>query len=417
MKSIQIQVHKAGASRLVIGFSALSLLGAFSYWLVPSSPAVDARQLWVEPVQSGDLTLTLNGSGELVPADLLTLASVPGGTVTRVHVKPGVVLKAGEPIVSLSNPELVQRLSAARKARAEQEATRAGLESDLMVQRLELETRLDELRGRLAADGAELAAYEKLLAKSVVSRIQYDKLRIGFEALQAQVRQAEQRVAQFRMAQEARLKAADLAEARLSEEAASLARQVDELVLRAAESGVLHQLGEGMVEGAPLQAGTVVAKLARSERLRAEIRIPAARLSELKTGQQVSLDLRSAKLEGRVERIDPRVEQDQVLVEVSLPEALPGEARAGLPVSAEIETARLAGVLYVQRPVGAEAGAVRPVFKLEPDGDALLRQEVRFGRLGGRHIVIESGLKPGERVVLSDMSAYADEMRLDLNGV
>lgn len=403
--------------RLPLAYGAAALVAAALVFLAwPGAPEVPAAQLWVEPVRSGDLNLTLSGTGELVPADLRILASLSGGTVTAIHAQPGARLEAGAPILSLSNPELEQKRSAADKALAEKRAERASLAAELAVQRLEQESRLDELKARLAGDTLELAAYEKLVAQSVVSRIQYDKLKLSVAGLKAQVAQGEKRLVELQAALQARVDAARLAEERAAEEAGELRRQVEALVLRAEQPGVLHELMEGMSEGAPVLPGAVLAKLARSERLEAELKVPAARLKELKVGQEASVDLRGARISGRIGRIDPRVSNDQVRLRIALPEDLPAEAGPGLPVTAEIETGRLAGVVYVSRPVGVEADSRRSLFSVAPDGERLTRREVQFGRVGGQYIVITSGLAAGERLVLSDLSAYGEEEVLRVQG-
>jgi multidrug efflux pump subunit AcrA (membrane-fusion protein) len=54
------------------------------------------------------------------------------------------------------------------------------------------------------------------------------------------------------------------------------------------------------------------------------------------------------------------------------------------------------------------------LFKIEPDGRHAVRLPVRFGRSSVNQIEIVSGLAPGDRVIVSDMSPYMQFERIEL---
>jgi len=46
------------------------------------------------------------------------------------------------------------------------------------------------------------------------------------------------------------------------------------------------------------------------------------------------------------------------------------------------------------------------LFKIEPDGHSAKKVPVQFGAASVNRIEIKSGLQPGDKVILSDMSQY-----------
>jgi multidrug efflux pump subunit AcrA (membrane-fusion protein) len=46
------------------------------------------------------------------------------------------------------------------------------------------------------------------------------------------------------------------------------------------------------------------------------------------------------------------------------------------------------------------------LFKLEPDGHSAKKVPVQFGATSVNLIEIKSGLQPGDKVIISDMSQY-----------
>ena len=55
------------------------------------------------------------------------------------------------------------------------------------------------------------------------------------------------------------------------------------------------------------------------------------------------------------------------------------------------------------------------IFKLDEAGDGASRVQVKLGRSSVNSIEVLEGLKPGDRVVLSDMSTWDEFNRIRLN--
>jgi HlyD family secretion protein len=116
-----------------------------------------------------------------------------------------------------------------------------------------------------------------------------------------------------------------------------------------------------------------------------------------------------------VMRIDPAVQNGTVTVDVALDEALPKGARPDLSVDGTIVLERLDDVLYVGRPAFGQEKNVVGIFKVLEDGRTAVRVQVRLGRSSVNTIEIVEGLKVGDQVVLSDMSAWDGFERVRLN--
>jgi multidrug efflux pump subunit AcrA (membrane-fusion protein) len=86
-----------------------------------------------------------------------------------------------------------------------------------------------------------------------------------------------------------------------------------------------------------------------------------------------------------------------------------------LSVDGTIDLERLQDVLYVGRPAFGNENSTISLFRIDPDGKTATRVQVQVGRASVTEIQILSGLKEGDRVILSDMSRYdnADQVRLE----
>jgi len=102
-------------------------------------------------------------------------------------------------------------------------------------------------------------------------------------------------------------------------------------------------------------------------------------------------------------------------VDVKLEGDLPSGARPDLSVDGVIELERLDDVVFVGRPVFGQPDATVQLFKMEADGKHASRVKVQLGRASVNTIEVRDGLRVGDQVILSDMSAYDNYDRIRLN--
>ena len=146
----------------------------------------------------------------------------------------------------------------------------------------------------------------------------------------------------------------------------------------------------------------------------AELNIPESQIKHVQPGQTASVDTHQGIVTGKVTRIDASAVNGMRLVEVQLDGDLPSGARPGLAVDATIRITTLNDVVYVGRPVAGAPESDGTLFKVEPDGQHVVRAKVQYGLSSVNTIEVRSGLQPGDRVILSDMSAFAAQERLRL---
>jgi HlyD family secretion protein len=189
-------------------------------------------------------------------------------------------------------------------------------------------------------------------------------------------------------------------------------KQLDELNVRAGAAGVVQQVP---VEGGQrVMPGTILAKVAEPGRLKAEIQITETQVKDVTVGQIAAIDTRNGIIPGQVIRIDPAAVNGTVKVDVQLNGEYPKIARPDLSVDGTIDLERLVDVLYVARPAYGQAQSTVGIFKLMQNGEAN-RVQVKLGRISVNQVEIVDGLREGDQLILSDMSAWDAYDRVRLN--
>lgn len=388
------------AALVVVGVVLASV--AFAR-LEPAAPPVEGNTLVIESVTRGPLTRAVRGSGVLVPENVRWIAAATDGRVERVVAQPGTSVAADTVIIELSDPQAQQSARDAewqvRAAESAYAAAQAELESerlDRQAATARLRSEAEQARLRAKAD-AELA--NAGLAASITRQLSESTA----NALDQRVKFEEQRLTILASSQRSRL-AALQAEVEQRRAMRDLQQQrIESLQVRAGIDGVLQQVA--VQAGQRVTPGTTLARVAQPDRLKAEIRVAETQAKDLTVGQVAQIDTRTGGvINGRVSRIDPAASNGTVLVDVSIDGALPAGARPDLSVDATIELERLPDVVHVARPVRAQENSSGTVFRVE--GSEAKRVKVQFGRASASAIEVRSGLQPGDRVIVSDDSAY-----------
>jgi hypothetical protein len=109
---------------------------------------------------------------------------------------------------------------------------------------------------------------------------------------------------------------------------------------------------------------------------------------------------------GKVAVVHPEVVNGTMTVDVAIDDALPPGINRQEPMDGTITVGALANVMYVGRPAYGQSNSRVMLFKLDPDGHTAKKVPVQFGAASVNVIEIKSGLQPGDKVIISDMSKY-----------
>jgi HlyD family secretion protein len=166
--------------------------------------------------------------------------------------------------------------------------------------------------------------------------------------------------------------------------------------------------------GQQVAPGTNLARVANPQRLKAEIKIAETQAKDIQLGQKAEVDTRNGIVEGRVARIDPSVINGTRTVDVTLTGELPRGAVPDLSVDGTIVLEQLHDIIFMGRPAFGQDQSTVGLFRIGPDGVTAERTQVKLGRSSVNTIEVLSGLKVGDQVILSDMSAYDSYDRIRL---
>lgn len=351
---------------------------------VPVAPVVT--------VTRGQLVNKLQVAGEFVPYQEVELHAKVAGYIRKINVDIGDHVKAGQVLATLDVPELVAQVQGATAGvrqtqeqitRAKSEVARAQANYDALhaaAQRLQQAAKAQP--GLIAEQELDDA-----MAKDRSAAAQVDAAKSALAATQQQlgVSQADQQHY-----------------ASLADYSRITAPFSGVITWRYADTGALIQAGTSNAGSMP------VVKLAEVDKLRLRLPVPESLAPFVHDGDSAEINVQSLQktFTGKVTRdtasLDPSTRTMQVEIDVPNPK---GELQPGMYAQVMLNIQRTGDVLVV--PIQAvDTSGTQPFVLLVNGSDRVEKRAVQVGISTANRIEVLSGLKPGDKVISTGLSAY-----------
>jgi HlyD family secretion protein len=401
-------------TKLAAGFALLIGLAGLAYAMVPvgNSQSVEVSRLTVSTVSRGQFDDFLPLRGRVTPSLTVFLDAVEGGRVERILVEDGAVVQEGQPLAILSNSDLQLNLLARQTEVTQQINSMRSQELALAQTRLANERALIEADLQAQTAGRQYEAQRPLAERGFVSGRAIADSRDTFQAAQRRSGLLRRQRSTDERLQSQQLSQLRASAASLNTSLALARDNLDALNLRAPVSGQLTAFS--IQVGQSLQRGERLGQIDSAGRNKLVAQVDEFYLGRVAPGQMATAELGGRQYRLRVAKIYPQVQNGIFSVDLIFADGEPQELQRGQTVQLRLTLGDPSPALLL--PSGAfytETGG-NWVFVVAPDGRSAVRRPVRLGRRNANSVEVLEGLDPGERVITSPYTGFAERDRLDL---
>jgi HlyD family secretion protein len=414
MDKVVVATGLSQRTKIALGAAALLLLALLFWWFAPSgaSQTVAAERVTISAVSRGTFDDFLPLRARVEPLVTVYLDAVEGGRVEKILVEDGAIVQQGQLLAVLSNSDLALNLLA-RQSDVSREVN-SMRSQELALAQTSIGDERAVIDAQLAADKArrQYEMQKPLMEKGYVPAKVFNDSRD--EYLSAQ-RRAE--VLKRARAVNQRLQTSQLAQLRASNASLSgsldIARStLDALNLRAPVSGQLTAFS--IQVGQSLNRGERLGQVDSAGRNKLVASVDEYYLGRVQPGQTATVDSAGKTYRAKVAKIYPQVKNGVFEADLTFVGPEPPALNRGQTLQAKLTLGDPTPALLI--PNGAfynETGGAW-VFVVAPDGGEAVKRQVRLGRRNADYIEVLEGLEPGERVITSPYTGFADKDRLDL---
>lgn len=402
-------------AKAAIGGVALALAagGAWSVMPAANSQTIPATRLTISEAKRGTFDDFLPLRARVTPLLTVFLDSIEGGRVEQVLVEDGATVTKGQLLAVLSNAELQLSVLARQTEVTQQINSLRSQELALAQTRLADERGLIEARLALAKAERQHAREQALAERGFIARRQFEDTRDELDYQRRRVA-----VVARTQATDERLQSSQLGQLRAAASSMNsgleLARQnLEALKLRAPVSGQLS--GFAIQVGQSMSRGERIGQIDSPGRNKLIAGVDEFYLGRVVVGQRAAVEMAGKSYALKVTKIYPQVRSGQFEVDLQFTGAEPAGLQRGQTLQARLTLGDPSPALLI--PNGSfytETGG-NWVFVVTPDGRSAIKRQVRLGRRNADMIEVLDGLQPGERVITSPYTGFADKDRLELD--
>ncbi len=393
------------------GAAVLLLIIFFATFDASTSFTLDGQRIRTSQVATGVYEDFIPLRAAVEPERTVYLDAVDGGRVEDVLVEEGSFVEEGQPLIDLSNTSLQLDVIAREAQVSEQLNNLRNTQLAIEQNRLKLKSDLIEIDYEIRRLSRLVARYEELQGKQFISKNEYEDRRD-----ELQYYRSRREVTRESQVQDEKIRLTQIKQLNNSvehlERNLKLARaNLDNLLIRAPRSGRLTSLNAEI--GEAKSRGERLGQIDDVDRFKATALVNEFYLNRVRNGQQAQLEIDGRDYLLEVSKIYPEVRASQFEVDFRFIGDAPPNIRRGQTLQLRLvlgDTTERA-TLLANGPFFNDTGGAW-VFVLGPDGKVATRRMVKLGRRNPAMIEVESGLLPGDEVIISSYANFIEVDRL-----
>lgn len=368
------------------------------------------RDIVFSVVDEGSIDVSVSASGKVVPAFEEIINSPINSRILEVYKKGGDSVEVGTPILRLdllsAETDYKKQLDEVQmnelkleQLRIQNRSKLSEMEMQLKVSRMELNRKAVELRNEQYLDSLGAGTTDK------VRQVELD-----YNVSKLKLEEDEQKFINEQATADADLKVKELELNIARKTLAETKRTLDDARIKAPRKAILTYVNTEI--GAQVAQGEKVAIVSDLSHFKIEGEIADTYGDRIAAGSRAVVKVGKEELAGTVTDVTPLSKNGVMSFSVRLEQDNHKRLRSGLKTDVYVLTAvkdsvmRIANGSYYVGP-GEYELFVR-------SGNELLKRKVQLGDSNYELVEVVSGLKPGDQVVVSDMSNYKNKRKMKL---
>ncbi|MDR1337266.1 MAG: HlyD family efflux transporter periplasmic adaptor subunit [Tannerella sp.] len=367
--------------------------------LGPQRLRYEADKLTFAEIKRDRFMEYIDVEGVIQPRLTLRLNSYETGNVERIIAEDGSLLKAGDTILVLSNPDLVRSIEDQYDELAKQQLNYQEKQIQMERQSSELKRQSLKTSYELERLSKENELNEEEYSLGIKSKAQYE---VGLDEFN--FNRENTRLLREELKHDSLLNGiqTDLLRSDLNREEKRYERsreRMQYLIVRAPVDGQLSFVN--VIPGERVLSGANIGELKLIDRIKVSAKLNEYYIDRVAAGLPASVTYQGERYSLKIIRINPEVRDRQIEVDLVFTDRIPDNVRIGKSFRLQIELEQPEEALVLDRGNFFQTTGGQWIFKLNDAGDRAVRTPISIGRQNPRQYEVLEGLKEGDRVIIT----------------
>ena len=372
---------------------------------------VKKKDIILSAVDQGTIEVSVSASGKVAPAFEEIITSPINSRIVEVYRRGGDSVDVGTPILKL---DLQSTETEYKKLLDEEEMRRYKLEQ----LRVNNQTKLSDMAMQIKVSAMKLNRmkvelrnehYLDSLGAGTTDKVRQAEL--SYNVAQLEYEQLKQQYDNEKEVAAAELKVQELDFNIFRKNLAEMKRTLDDAQIRSPRKAILTYINNQV--GAQVPQGGQVAIISDLSHFKVEGEIADTYGDRVAAGGKAIVKIGTEKLEGVVSSVTPLSKNGVISFSVQLMDDNNRRLRSGLKTDVYVMNAVKEDVMRIANASYYVGRGEYDLFVMTSD-DEIVKRKVQLGDSNFEFVEVVSGLQPGDRVVVSDMSQYKNKTKLKL---
>lgn len=393
---------------LLVGLIVFVVISSFG----GSKLNVEKERISINTVENGVFQENIPVNGIVLPITTIYLDALEGGRVEEKFVEDGAVLKAGDPILRLSNTDLELSL-------VNQETQVYNLLTQMQIsQNAARQNTINKLNQYTDVESGLIESKrvydlnKKLYDKDAIGRQDLIKAENEFNYQKERMQLSKQILKQDSLAIKQEKGQVQSSYARTQNALELMRRKVADLVVRAPVDGQLTSLdaeiGQSKNKGERLGQIDVLS----GYKVRADI--DEHYISRIYNGQTGSFNFNGKSYQLTIKKVYTQVTSGRFQVDMQFAEDVPEGIRRGQTLQIRLALSDEKQAIMIPKGGFFQQTGGNWIFKVSEDGNTAYKTEITLGSQNTENYEVLGGLEPGDKVITSSYDNYGDVEELVL---
>lgn len=397
---------------LIGGALALLFIGWLIFGNHSSTLRVEKDKITIEEVRKGTFNDYIRIMGNVEPIMFFQLSALEGGRIVEKIVEEGAMVKKGDIIVKLENPNLSMEILKSEADLAYQENelrnTLLSMEKEkLSIRQERLQSELTVTRNKRKYD-----QNKKLYEEDLIAKEDYLTAKEDYETSVENNKMLIERQKQDSIYREIQVENMQESLNNMRRNLKLVRERNDNLNVKAPISG---QLGTLSVEiGQSVSSGMEIGKINVLDNYKVVAQIDEHYIDRVRKDLEASLERQGTNFNMKVLKVYPDVKGGQFKTDLCFVGEMPENVRTGQTYHINLQLGQADESVLIPRGAFYQSTGGQWIFVLSPDGSEAYRRTIKIGKQNPQYYQVIEGVEPGEKVITSGYEMYGDNERLIL---
>ena len=367
---------------------------------------VDKNNLTTAIVEKGEFNDYTRVSANVQPFVSVQLSPHEGGIVQEILIEEGSQVKAGDPILILSNDNLDLQILNAEAELAEKENILRNTMIQMEQQKLSVRQEELQLSTEVQRNLRNFRQQEALFKDKLIPREDYLKAKEDYELAEKRYQLVKERSVQDSLYRSVEIQQMQqsLGNMRLNME--MIRGRKEKLIVRAPIDGELGLLDVTL--GQSVAEGSKIGQINSMDSYKLETKIDEHYIDRVIPGLIANFDRQGKHYEVVLRKIYPEVRDGKFQADFKFEEDRPANLRRGQTYYLDLQLGQPEEAIIIPRGTFYQKTGGRWIFVLDKNGKKAMKREIKIGRQNPQYYEVTEGLEPGEQVIVSSYERFGD---------